>query len=312
MAATCLAGAVSPGLANIAPESGLLVHVRPVSHPCYAEITDCHDIVRSTPSGGTLEFVIFFMRGAFGSSEPVCLSSVTNELAWPDDWQLIESSVCGDGWIWPDGAGAGLFAEWPDWWDYELDEEYDILPVARIVMNVTSPGRMALVARTGENPVWLRPRCASSHVVTWPAQSYAEAGMDCGYVSAHCGYSEDACAAIFDSPELLLSAPSGGAAEDSLGYRAEHQFRPDRVCPLMVDPGQPWCTAWIVPQEQVPRGTLHVRADATGLPDGLYQSDIMLYNDTWHAARCLPVILTVEEPTRLAIGSWGRIKALYH
>jgi len=177
---------------------------------------------------------------------------------------------------------------------------------------------MALVGRYGENPVWMRLGCAGSPVVTYPAQSYAEAGLDCGYVTAHCGFSEDACLAAFDEPELLLSALSGGAAEDSIGFRADHPYVPDRVCPLTVEPGQPWCTAWIVPETQTPRATLHVRADAAGLEAGLYQADIMLYSDSWQAARCLPVILTVEEPTamaegrvRLAVGNWGRIKSLY-
>ena len=155
--------------------------------------------------------------------------------------------------------------------------------------------RLDIGAHYGQNPIVLQHNCSGSTFVTYPAQVYAEAGMQCGYISAHCGYSEGACEARFGIPALILSATSGGAADSTVDFWAQHQFNPDALCPLAVDTHAPWCTAWIDSVYEYMHAHLHVTADAAGMARGMYETEIKLYSANGEAARCLPLTLNVEE-----------------
>jgi hypothetical protein len=311
-----------PCRADIAPESGLLAHVQPVSGSCETPITHCSQIIRSTTAEGPVEFLIFFMRGAYSwEGEAICLVSLDNALSWPEAWQLVEFEPCwGIGSLNPNGATHALHLEW---WGYGMDDVREgVIPVARLVMNVVGPGRLDIVGHYGQNPVVLQllpyGYCSGPTFVTYPVQVYAEAGMRCGYISAHCGYDEERCEAHFEVAELLLSAPSGGVADTSVTFYAyANLFIP---CDMAVDTHAPWCAAWVDTSQNVTGQRLHVTADAVGLSPGTYETAIELSSD-WGppVARCLPVEFTVEEPIVSVeeeqparwVVSWGRVKAFY-
>jgi hypothetical protein len=312
-----------PCLADVAPESGLFAHVQAVSEwPCYTPITDCTQIVRSTSADGPVEFLLFFMRGAYSwPGETVCIHSLRNQLTWPETWQLVDFEGCGSpafATLDPDGA---LNIDW-SYSYYEIsDLPGGVVPVARLVMNVSEPGRLDIVAGYQQNPVELRHSCYGSTFVTHPVQVYAEAGMQCGYISWNCGHGEQGfeCEPFFAVPELLLSTPTGTQTIGTVDFWADPWLGSDHLCPVAIDTRAPWCTAWVDPVYEPGDAHLQVMADAGGLTPGLYETEIEVSNDTWGVARCLPVELTVEEtsatidenPPATPTMSWGEIKALY-
>jgi hypothetical protein len=306
--------------ADVAPESGLLAHVQPVSADgCATTIVDCHDIDRSTSENGLQEFVLFFMRGSYSwPGEALCIESLHSELTWPDAWRLVDFHACGG---WPDAtldtahSPHNLDISWA-YLPYAIsDEPGGVVPVARLVMEVVGQGTLGFRPFHGE--AGLRRDCYGSLFMTYPAEVGAEAGMGCGTVAAHCGYREDGCLASFDEAALDLSAWTGEAAQDSVGFHAHDMI--DHLCPLSIDTHASWCTAWIEPVHW-DTARLHVTADAAGLSPSVYETDIELYNVGWGVSRCLPVTFTVvevpagvEEPSSPAIRAvrWGSIKALY-
>lgn len=297
-----------PTVADIAPEAGHLVHVQPVSGSCWASsISDCHEIVRSTPQGGEVEFILFFMTGTCASAgEELCLESLHSVLTWPPAWQCIAFEPCAvTGSLDTGGTTHALDLSWGGFgWSYPIGAaQGDIVPVARLVMNVVGPGRLGF-ARMGH--AVLRHGCFGSAFVTYPAQVYAEAGMECGHVSPHCGYWDDECAARFWVEELRLSAPSGGARDSTVRYSA---VGPWYSCPVTIDTHAPWCTAW-AESVAFEESYLHVTADAAGLTPGIHATAIELAAGGT-VSRCLPVTFVVEEATVTSRASWGRVKALY-
>jgi hypothetical protein len=309
--------------ANIAPESGLLAHVQPVSGSCGTSITDCNQIVRSTVADGPIEFLVFFMKGALSwPGEEVCLQSLHNELSWPEAWQLVEFEPCGggSGSLAPNGSTHPLDLAWFGS-SYGIgDVPGGVIPVARLVMNVVGPGRLDIVAPSGQNQVTLRHNCYGSSFVTYPVEVYAEAGMQCGYVSPHCGYSESACQARFDASQLLLSALAGEVADSTVDFWATSWYNPDGLCPLTVETHASWCTGWIDPEYEFGHAHLHVVANAVALTPGTYATEVELSSANWGTARCLPVEFVVGDPATSTVGenpaaistvSWGRVKAIY-
>lgn len=312
----------APCFADIAPESGLFAHVQGVSQEaCETSITHCEQIIRSTSADGPLEFLLFFMRGAYSwPGETVCIRSLQTMLSWPETWQLVEFEPCGwpyDASLDPDGPSHAL---WIDWYEPYVGTYYEIsaspegvIPVARLVMNVAGSGQLDFTAPYAE--VRLRHYCTGSTFVTHPVQVGAEAGMQCGYASTHCGYGAERCLASFEVPDLRLHAVSGAAADSTIDFWAEHMYLGGTLCPLTVDTHAPWCTAWIEVEydehgNELPH--LHVTADAAGLSWGTYETQVELYHAGYEASRCLPVEFTVEEaPTAALIMSWGRIKGLF-
>jgi len=296
--------------ADVAPEAGLLVHVQPVSSGwdwCFmSPITDCHQIVRSTPQDGEVEFLLFFMTGSLGwGSETFCLESLHTVLTWPPAWQLVAFEPCApDGSLDPGGTTHALDLSW---WGYPYpvgDAQGDVVPVARLVMNVVGPGRLGFTswAATAE----LRHSCSGSTFVTLPVQVYAEAGMECGHISAHCAYWEGFCEPYFDVSELVLRAPTGGAADSSFVLRVGPFWA---SCPVTAETHAPWCAASVEFLDEEHR-RLHVTADASGLSPGMYETRIEVAGGS-HVSRCLPTTFIVQEPTATSTTSWGRVKALY-
>jgi len=303
----------APGRADVAPESGLLAHVRPVSGSCGTPITHCSEIVRSTSQSGPIEFLIFFMRGAYAwPGETVCLWSIDNELSWPDAWQLVAFEPCGGsvGTLDPQGATHRLHLQWVDYYGIE-DRPGGVLPVARLVMNVAGAGRLDIVKHYGENPIMLMRDCDMfSTFVTYPVQVYAEAGMTCGYIAAHCGYDEARCEPRFSVDDLELRAAPGAVADTTIGFSAI--LLGHIPCDVVVDTHAPWCEAWVTSLNQSQR-YLRVRADASGLSAAVHETAVELRAVEYSSvSRCLPVTFTVDAgPVPVEAASWGRIKSLY-
>jgi hypothetical protein len=257
-----------PCRANTCPEAALLLHVQPYSGSCETPLTDCHQIVRSTDDSGWHEFLIFFQIMDVGP------------------WE-------GQGEIYLTGLDAVL--TWPEAWEcWEFD------PCAGDF--VVGPGQLDIAWYPR---VYLRHSGMSSYCV--PVWVGAEAGMQCGYPTGHCG---DACLAHFEAPELLLTAPSGGVAEGTVRFWATHPANPTWLCPLTVDTHAPWCSGWIEPGAGY-NAVVHVAADASELEPGTHETAIELTNSDQGASRCLPVVFTVGEPTPVSPMSWGRVKSIY-
>lgn len=269
-------------------------------------ITNCSEVIRSTSRRWQVDFVLYFMRGAMGSGA-LCLESLHSVLTWPEAWQLVEFEpyIWGSGTLDPGGTTHTLGMDW-SYDGYPIgDAQGSVVPVARLRMNVVGPGRLDFAS--GAHSAVLRHDCYGSTFVTYPVQVYAEAGMECGHISAHCAYYEGFCEPHFYVEELRLRAPSGGAADSTVRYWA---FYWSGLCPVTVDTHAPWCTAWA---ESVAYevAELHVTADAAGLATGTYETAIELSAGST-TSRCLPVMFTVDEqPTATASVSWGRVKALY-
>lgn len=294
----------APSRADVAPESALLVHVQPVSPDhqwCLAPpVSTCGDIVRSTPAEGQLEFLICFMAGMVGSGD--CLQSLHTQISFPGAWELVSFEPWwGDescGWYGDiDGSELDL------WWyeDHPVVGFYGVLPVARFVMNVNGPGRFDLY---GTPQAVLRAGCDGATYVTHPWQKYGEAGIGCGHPGHTCAFRTEFCVPVFQDPELVLHAPTGGAADSTTLFSFDLW-----ECVFTVDTNAPWCTAFI--ETDFPYSELHVTADAAGLPPATYETAIELYQPYFGIGRCLPVQFIVEETIATAPASWGRIKVLY-
>ncbi len=318
--AAALALLAAPCLADVAPESGLLAHVEPFSPypywPCYTQITSCTEITRSTSAEGSVVFLLFFMRGAYSwPGQTICIRSLETQLTWPETWQLVDYQVCSSWCTWftlgSQGPVHPLRIEWYPGQEPISELPGGVIPVAYLVMNVAGPGWLDFVSGWGQAELELDCLYGSTFL-TYPVQIGAEAGMQCGYVSAHCGYRENACLARFEVPELRLSASLGGAADSTVNFWAYQYYNPELLCSLDVDTHAPWCTAWIDPVYELGRAYLHVAADASGLQPGIYETDIELSNTYWAVASCLPVQLDVGGgSTPVSPATWGRIKALY-
>jgi hypothetical protein len=315
----------APCLADVAPESGLFAHVQPVSGSCETPITECTQIVRSTSAEGPVEFLLFFMRGAYSwPGETICIQSIHSQLTWPETWQLVEFQACGSAttsWLDPNGSTHALNIGW--YTDPYLisDLQGGVVPVARLVMNVSGPGRLDFAGYDTQTPIELRHGCYSSQFVTYPARVYAEAGIQCGYITWNCGHGAEGfeCEPFFAVPELLLSTPTGTQTIGTVDFWAAPWLGSDNLCPVAIDTRAPWCTAWVDPVHEPGQAHLQVMADAGGLTPGLYETEIELSNATWGVARCLPVEFTVEEasasidenPPETPTMNWGQIKRLY-
>ncbi len=308
-----------PGIsaANVAPESAILIHVQPVTGTCATPITNCNDIIRTTTEVGTMEFLLFFCRMWSWSGEEIELSSLHADLIWPESWNLLEFDSCyGWGDLNPGGSSHALDIDWYPWCPVLPDDLMAIFPVARLVMEVNGPGRLDYL-HPSSNPVTLG--CYGDQFITYAVGVDAEAGMDCEYTQTRCGGNEY-CVAAFDPSELLLSAPPGSAVWGEVGFTAVSPTM--QLCSMAVDTRAPWAQAEIVPQPPSTHALLRVRADATGLAEGTYQTSIQLSSSLWHVARCLPVTFTVaqsaagptapgDHPPEVRLASWGAIKEVY-
>jgi hypothetical protein len=296
--------------ADVAPESGFLAHVCFLDADSLAPdddtgclVTDCTSIVRSTPRGGEAVFVLYFMRGAMGSGS-LCLESLHSTLTWPFAWQLLEFRpwIQGTGTLDPNGTTHALDMYWDS--PYSIgNTQGSVVPVAILRMNVIGPGRLDFTSEDGSAVIF---GCGSGgQFTTYPIQVYAEAGIECGYITPRCAYQEEACEPLFFVPELVLSAPAGGSADSSVTYRA-YSFH---GCGFTVEPHAPWCAVWIEHEFRYDY-VMHVTMDASTLPPGTYETALEVIS-TRGVARCLPAAFHVEATTASATMNWGRIKALY-
>ncbi len=305
---------VLPSLANLTPESALLMHVQPVSGTCATSITNCNQIVRSTPASGAVEFVIFFMRGSyFWPGETVCFERIVDKLMWPSTWTCTGGQACGGGGmsLWAAGGDVGgdhvpnvYWLELTGWSNYAISGvSQGVVPVARLTFDVGGPGRLEMTGTWSESEVMLRHDCDGSELQTFPNRIYAEAGMECGYVESSCGY-ENTCAPVFIEPVLHLVAPVGSAAAQTVAYHA------NASCNFSVNSDAAWC--WAQPLEYM--GSFHrlyVLADAAGLSQGTYHALVTVESSSHTAARCLPVVFDVEAAVAAESRTWGAVKALY-
>jgi hypothetical protein len=289
--------------------------VQPVSSGsgCLSPISECAQIVRSTPQDGQLEFVLFFMNGNLGSGD--CLERLQTVLSWPPEWELVGGEQCllhhvvgleeEGGSLGADGTTLGLDL----WWSgHPLGVGYGaVVPLVRLVMNVVGEGRLGF---SGPGEAVLRSDCQGPTFVTYPVQVFAEAGVQCGHLTAQCGW-YTVCEPEFHHPELVLSAPTGGAADTTFSFLVAAYWQ---TCSLVVDTHTPWCTAWVEPPNMAP-WLLHVTADATGLPPGTYETAMEVISSSYGVSRCLPTTFIVEGTTATPPMSWpmswGRVKSLY-
>jgi hypothetical protein len=243
---------------------------------------------------------------------PICIASLHTVLTWPQSWQLLEFEPCGhggDGTLESGGTTHALDLAWADKY-YIGDAPNSVVPVARLVMNVAGPGRLDFADYYGN--VTLVRGCTSNGqvLVTHPAQIFAEAGIQCGYLPADCAYRAE-CTPWFPFPELVLNAPAGGTADTTLSLNADIAY--SYSCHFHADSHATWCAAWIETLEWhgFYFNTLHVTADATGLLPGMYETSIEVIAGSHYASRCLPTTFIVESATATSSTSWGRVKSLY-
>lgn len=300
----------TPCLANVAPESAILIHVQPVSGTCETTITNCSEMVRTTNEEGLLEFFIFFFKSFSWWDQQLCIHSLQADLVWPESWQYIDFDPCsGSGWIEPTGSTHLLEMSW--WNTMIPDEPAGVFLVGRIILNVRGPGRLDFVNLIA-NPVELvdaaQSGCWGTPFVTQAVGVDAEAGMDCEYTTMNCA-GHEVCVAEFFEPELVLSALTGGVAHGQVEFWAENYM--GELCDLAIDTRADWAEAEIE-YSSPGHAYLQVTADASGLYMGVYQTEIQLSEELYfHVARCLPVVFTVENPTPGRRASWGWIKSIY-
>jgi hypothetical protein len=300
----CLAGllvlAAAPSQSNVVPESALLMHVQPVSGTCETPLTACHDITISTHADGQLEFLMFFMRGTLFPGEPVVLWSIETTVYWPDSWQLVDFDPCwGYGSLDPEGETHALELAWSGGYQVS-DEDSGIIPVARLVMDVSGEG-------------WLHPGFGTAQVwhdgtpyISYPAWTGAAAGLQCGHYQPRCAYGEFSCMPHFHVDELILNAVAGSIADTTISFN----YHPPVGCYWSVDTHAPWCDAWAWSPPDDSDGHLRVEADATGLAPGIYETAIEVYFG-W-GSHCLPIVFMVElGPVATETRSWSHIKRMY-
>jgi hypothetical protein len=311
----------APCRADILPESGLLVHARPVEGSCSSGITHCEQINRTSAQEGPVEFLLFFMTGAFPFAwesrghrpeplePPICIASLHTVLTWPQSWQLLEFEPCGhggDGTLESGGTTHALDLAWTDKYYIGLSRN-SVIPVARLVMNVAGPGRLSF---GGGGNVTLVRGCTSNGpvLVTYPAQVFAEAGIQCGHLAADCGYLSY-CHPAFQHPELVLNAPAGGTADTTFSLPGPYWLN----CGFVAESHATWCAALLETLEW--NGyyfyKLHVTADATGLLPGMYETWIEVIATGDDISRCLRTTFIVDDATATSSTSWGRVKSLY-
>lgn len=299
-----------PCSANILPESGMAIHVQPVTGSCETSITACDEVVPWTYETGPLEFLIFFQPTAWQPwDQPLCILELYSYVEWPESWELIEFDPCGapnwtfiDGTIWMSWfpGGAPLTTEWEG-----------VSLVARLVLNADGPGWV----RVADSEVWMG-RVYDEYCLdfagTYPSGMSAEVGVDCEYEGNGCPWI-DWCELNFAEPELYLSAPHGGVAHGRMTFGTDH------CDALTVDTRADWATAEIEPIGYY-ESVLLVTADATALPPGTYETWIQVANELFQA-RCLHVIFNVSEsssvpdsdetPPPALETTWGRLKTIY-
>jgi hypothetical protein len=303
--AVCLFGSSpDPCRANPGPQGGLLFSWSVWEGEVPPPIRDCHEIVRSTPHDGLSLFVLYFMGGPLCAFPDLCVVELNQTITWPAAWQILQWGVYGDGTM--DFYEGNLSLEWDV--GYPISEDEDgVIPLAAFLVNVVGPGQFGFggdlfgEVRLGE--------CTSlpNSFTCGTMNVYAEAGMECGYISSHCADKERGCDVEFQVPELVLTAPVEATADSTIEFNphtiwAYHSF--------VVDSHVPWCTA-SAESIDTSRGLLNVAADATGLLPGRYDTWVELSNDSWGVSRCLPVGFVVEQTTATVPEGWGGIKALY-
>jgi len=295
--------------ANMLPESGMLLHVQPVSGSCETQIGYCLDVVPWTTETGLLEFLIFFQPiywQQYGGEPDIRAADV--ELRWPESWELIEAEACPSwGEYWYESYGDRHFMHFSYWHncDYALPLPtgvHEVFLLGRFVLNVGGPGRVELPNNSS------RVTLCHPNMETFPAGLSAEVGVDCEHDGWTC-FQNVWCSLHMEPPELLLSARTGGIARDSV------EVGTDLCQSVGVYPRADWVSAELGPSNGYV-SQLHVTADATGLTAGTYDTLIQLVQHQGRA-RCLPVIFTVEgassveDPSPARATTWGRLKTIY-
>ena len=287
-----------PGLADVVPESALLIHVQPVSEPCLTSLTNCNQLIHTTNAQGEMEFLLYFYP-IWVQGDGLRIRNVHTSLVWPANWQLIDAHLCSGSWGGFDGGTLNI-----EWWDEPLLPEFSggVFLLARLVINVNGPGRLDF-ADAYDNPVGLQRDGV-------PFVSYAtgfptEAGMGCEYYSHRCAHYEF-CYFGFQGLALELSAPPDGITVGEL------EFPLEGCGALSINPGADWAQA-VVERIDGNLGLIRVTANAAGLPSGVYETSIQVSRPL--KARCLPVTFTVlgtasAPDDRVVVRrSWGAIKA---
>lgn len=304
VAAALLLVSPPPSVANVLPESLLLMHVQPVGAGCATAITNCDQIVSATSTLGTWEFLLYFWPIHWQqANQPIDIRAIDCELNWPEAWEFVEGQMCD---YWGDELYLSSppyhlvydYAPYGAWWDcpdLPIGDD-EVFLVARFVFNATEPGSFRVL-----NPT-VTLDCASpfsSHPWEVPAK------VVCDYSSGGTCYHDNGsdCVVFFEGPPLLvLNAPLGGTATGYSELWSE-------ACNIG---GVSSVTDWLDVEATVlgPRHwQLAVTADASGLAAGTYHGWVRAtapYN-----CRCLPVTFTVSETTSANSPSWGAIKSLY-
>jgi len=307
---TLLLAAAPLALANVAPETALLIHVQQPGDGCDA-VANCTAVANRTEQLGQVEFLLLFSaRELQSGSEPLEIYSFHTDLVWPESWVFVNGWWCSGATGSFDWEGAGPHALDMQFWPCaELPQTWDgVFPLARLIFNTDVPGRIGAESYWDGASAVLG--CPPSSFTVSTAVCFAEVGFACEYNEFSCGYSSP-CGASFADTQLELSALPGGSAQ------AETELTIGDLCGwFQVETLADWLDVGVTEIEP-DHYRLLVTADATDLPPGDYDSWVRaLLPQRGH---CLPVAFRVQDPTgveELPAGqaqetSWSRVKALY-
>jgi len=301
-AALILAAAV-PCAANVAPDAALILHVQEVSGSCATAVTDCHDVVNIIDHLGPIEVFLYLQPNAWQwGSEPVEIHALHCDLAWPESWQFVDGEYCtGTGSF--DWQGPGPHTLDMEWWpcpDLPVDPN-GVFPVVRLVFEADVPGRIG--GTSYWNSATAEFGCPPNNFTVYPAVCWAEVGLACEFTQIDCQGYIPLCNATFADSLLLFGAPPGGSAQ------AETELWVGDLCAwFSVETLADWLAVSITEIEN-DHYRLLVSADAADLPVGEHGSWIRVLLP--HMGRCLPVSLTVGDPTMTQGTSWSQVKARY-
>ena len=227
-------------------------------------------------------------------------------LDFPDDFEILEWSLCQDGLISGDPAhpGDGLHFRGEDCFQTDL-------PVIQYVLDCPSPGRIQLAARDTLGAT----SCGGEFLDFWNDR-YVEIGDFCGRLPQHpCWHCDDfyGLAGHFQPATAAFRIEAGQVAVDTI------QAWSPVYCTVPAECGwyQPTClgsvstdTRWIGLQSLSHLGTTHtyeVTVSATDLAVGHYDGRIDLRGDCCEPT-CMEVDLDVLPPSPVLQGSWGDLK----
>jgi hypothetical protein len=250
----------------------------------------CEDVRQSTELTGLLEFDLIL------DGFPAMWCEERIAVHWPSDWEFVSADVCGTelgGYFQPMGSGGRI------WLPYDADGipwGEDVMGLAKLVLNVTSPGWFEITEATN---------CG------WIVSPGARAGSTCGdcVVIRPCTR-EDLGRPVPSLEMLELQTEAGSPASGQ--FRARN-VRIHDYGSLSFVASETWMTL-DVQTEGDPGSldylvTVNTSADLTA--PGVYGGTVEVRAPACH--ECVQVVLTVTDEGHPAAQpeTWGSVKNRY-